>query len=232
MYNLEEIPMFSNLKPQHIALIKESMFIKEYKKGSIVFFEGDSSEYMYIILEGKVKLYKTTPKGGHVHINILKAPDLIGEYACFESQPFPATCEYITDGKIGLLPFKVVYSLLENKDFSLGIIKSLTAKVMLLSALIHKETVLSSEAKVADIIINKPQIFSRLKNNEIADILNVTPETLSRILSKFKKEGIISMKKGNLTILNGEKLNQILETNKFKECNNCILKFKEEMGLK
>jgi len=231
MYHLEEIPMFANLKPQYLSLIKESMFIKEYKKDSIVFFEGDSSDYMYIILEGKVKLYKTTPKGSHVHINILKAPDLIGEFACFEKQPFPATCEFVTDGKMGLLPFNVVYSLLDNKDFSLEIIKSLTAKVMLLSALIHKETVLSSEAKVADIIINKPKIFERLKNNEIADILNVTPETLSRILSKFKKEGIISMKKGVLTILDGNKLMQILETNKIKECNNCILKFKEELGL-
>ena len=231
MYDIKDIPMFSNLSAKHINEIKDKMFIKEYKQNSIVFYEGDSSKYLYIILEGKVKLYKTTPKGSHIHINRLSAPSLIGEYACFEEQPFPATCEFVTDGVMGLLPFEVVKNLLSDKNFSLEIIKSLTGKVMLLSALIHKETVLSSEAKVADILINKESIFNRLKNNEIADILNVTPETLSRILSKFKKEKIISIKKGKLEILDSDKLIDILETNKVKECTNCILKFKEQMGL-
>ncbi len=231
MYKLEDIPMFSHLPKPYFATLNDKLFIKKYKKNSIVFYEGDKSNYMYILLEGSVKMYKTTPKGNQIHINILQAPSLIGEYACFEQQPFPATCEFVTDGTMGLLPFDVILELLGNKDFSYEIIKSLTGKVMLLSALIHKETVLSSEAKVADIIVNKPQVFQRLKNSEIASILNLTPETLSRILAKFKREKIISLKNHKLDILDRDKLLVILETNKIKECTNCIATFKEQMGL-
>jgi len=231
MYKLEDITMFLHLPKQYFDTLNEKLFIKKYKQDSIVFFEGDRSNYMYILLEGSVKMYKTTPKGNRIHINILQAPSLIGEYACFEQQPFPATCEFVTDGIMGLLPFDVIIELLNNRDFSYEIIKSLTSKIMLLSALIHKETVLSSEAKVADIIVHKPQIFERLKNNEIASILNLTPETLSRILAKFKREKIINLRNHKLEILDKDKLLVILETNKIKECTNCIATYKEQMGL-
>jgi len=232
MYKIEEIPFFANLPKPYLDKLKDKLFTKKYKSGSIVFFEGDRSDYMYIVLEGNVKMYKTTPKGNKVHINILKAPSLIGEYVYFEDQPFPATCEFKTDGVMGLIPFEVVEMLLEQKEFAKAIIRSLTGKVALLSALIHKETVLSSEAKVADIILSKPTIFGRLKNSEIAEILNVTPETFSRILAKFKKEKIISVKKHQLEVLDRNKLLHILETNKIKECTNCILNFKEQLGIK
>ena len=233
MYKIEEISMFSNLPSDIIARIKDKMFIKKYTKNSIVFYEGDRGDSIYIILEGKVKLYKTTPKGTHIHINMLKAPELIGEYATFEHVPFPATCEFVTDGVIGKIPYDFLKNeLLAIPDVSEAIIKSLTAKVHLLSTLVHQETVLSSEAKVADTILNRSEIFSRLKNSEIATILNLTPETLSRILSKFKKDKIIELKKQQLRVLEPQKLKDILSTNKLKECTNCILKYKDELGLK
>ncbi len=231
MYEIDEIPFFADLPKPYRNMLRDKLFTKHYKQGSIVFFEGDRSKYMYIVLEGRVKMYKTTPKGNQVHINILKAPSLIGEYVYFENQPFPATCEFASDGVIGLIPFDIVEELLSHKEFSKSIIRSLTGKVALLSALIHQETVLSSEAKVADIIIHKESIFQRLKNSEIASILNITPETFSRILAKFKKEGIISMKAHKIEVLNREKLITILETNKIKECNNCIINFKRELGI-
>jgi len=232
MYEIDKIPFFANLPKPYQNILRDKLFEKHYKKNSIVFFEGDRSKYMYIVLEGSVKMYKTTPKGNQVHINILKAPSLIGEYVYFEDQPFPATCEFVSDGVIGLIPFDVVEDLLSHKEFAKSIIRSLTGKVALLSALIHQETVLSSEAKVADIIIHKESIFQRLKNSEIASILNVTPETFSRILAKFKKEGIISIKSHKLEVLDRDKLMSILETNKVKECTDCIVNFKKQIGFK
>jgi len=232
MYKLEEIPMFSALTGAHLKELYDQTHLKQFSKDSIVFYEGDGSNYLHILLEGSIKLYKTTPKGTQIQINRLGAPTLIGEYACFENQPFPATCEFLTDGVMGLLPFEFVYKHLENPKFSLEIIKSLTSKVALLSALVHKETVLSSEAKVADLMMQKLPLFHRLKNNEIASMLNLTPETFSRILTKFKKEGIISVKKQKITLENEEALYKIIETNTIKDCTNCIAHFKEQIKYK
>lgn len=232
MVMLEEIPIFSALEDKYLKELKNAVYVKHYTKESIVFYEGDESEYLHILMDGDVKLYKTSPKGSQIQINRLHAPSLVAEFACFEKELFPATCEFVTDGTIGLLHFDKLYAYLNQPAFSLELIKSLTSKVMLLSSLVHKETILSSEAKVADLMVKKIVIFNRLKNNEIASILNLTPETFSRILTKFKKEGIISVENHVLKVLNMDALYRIVDTNTMKECTNCIAHFKAEIGYK
>jgi len=231
MVNIQDIPMFSNLDEKFHQDIKRNMHIKKFTRDSIVFYEGDESNYFHILLDGDVKLYKTSPKGSQIQIRRMQAPNTIGEYACFEKAPFPATCEFITDGAMGLLHFDKVYKYLDEKDFALGLIKSLTSKVMVLSSLVHKETILSSEAKVADLMLENSMIFTRLKNNEISAILNLTPETFSRIITKLKKEEIIKVVKGKLHILNRDALHMVVETNTVKNCTNCIATFKTSLKL-
>jgi CRP/FNR family transcriptional regulator len=232
MFKLEEIPMFSALGQKYLKELQEQIHIKKYTKESIVFYEGDKSEYLHILLGGSVKLYKTSPKGTQIQINRFSAPGLIAEFAVFEHEPFPATCEFVSDGAIGLLHFDKLYEYLNQPQFSLELIKSLTGKVSLLSALVHKETILSSEAKVADLMLKKVTIFNRLKNNEIASILNLTPETLSRIFKKMKKEKIIEVDSNHhVRICDPEALESVIESNKIKTCTNCIADFKKEIGM-
>lgn len=230
MYKLEDIPMFSALGENYLRELQEQIHIKRYTKESIVFYEGDQSEYLHIMMEGSVKLYKTSPKGTQIQINRFSAPELIAEFAIFEKEPFPATCEFVTDGAIGLLHYDKLYEYLNQPEFSLELIKSLTGKVSLLSALVHKETILSSEAKVADLMLKKVTIFNRLKNNEIASMLNLTPETFSRILTKMKKEGIVKIENHKLVILNQDALFATIENNTVKNCTNCIAEFKAKIG--
>jgi CRP/FNR family transcriptional regulator len=232
MFKLEEIPMFSALGQNYLKELQEQIHIKKYTKESIVFYEGDKSDYLHILMEGSVKLYKTSPKGSQIQINRFSAPGLIAEFAIFEKEPFPATCEFVTDGCIGLLHFDKLYDYLNQPEFSLELLKSLTGKISLLSALVHKETILSSEAKVADLMLKKVTIFNRLKNNEIASILNLTPETFSRILTKMKKEGIVKIENHKLVILNQDALITIIENNTIKNCTNCLADFKAKLGYK
>jgi CRP/FNR family transcriptional regulator len=232
MYDLREIQLFSNLSDEHITEIKEHAIIRTYGKDGIVFYEGDRGEYLYVVIEGTVKLYKTSPKGTQIQINRFDAPAVVGEYACFERMPFPATCEFVTDGKMALIPYDFIYKNLSDSDFSLELIKSLTSKIMVLSSLIHKETIYSSEAKVAKMLLENSEIFSKLKYNEVASILNLTPETLSRIFNKMKKEGIIEVSKNHeVQVIDPLALDRVIESNKIKTCTNCIADFKKQMGM-
>ncbi len=232
MHALDEIQLFSKLSGGNLEKINKHTVVKSYAKGGIVFYEEDESDHIYVVLEGSVKLYKTSPKGTQVQINRFVAPAVIGEYACFEEVPFPATCEFVTEGKIAHIPRDFVVNNLSDSAFALEMIKSLTAKIMVLSSLIHKETIFSSEAKVAKLLMEKSEIFHKLKYNEIASILNITPETLSRILKKFKTEGYIKgLKAGDLIVLDPVKLDSVIETNKVQDCTNCIAHFKLEHGI-
>ena len=225
MIKIEDTLLFIKLDKKFHKELYDNIYIRNFSKNSIVFYEGDSSDYLHILLNGQVRLYKTSPKDSMVQIHRLNAPATIESYACLEQVAFHVTCEFISDGgTIGLLHFKNVEKYLKMHEFSLALLKSMTNKVMILHSLIHKETILSSEAKVADLILNEIEIFNRVKNNEIASILNITPETLSRILGKLKKENIITIEKHIVEILNIEALHIILEKNSIKACTNCLKK--------
>ena len=231
MLRIEEIPLFSHLDKRFHKELYQNIYIRHFTKGSIVFYEGDSSDYLHILLHGQVRLYKTSPKDPMIQLHRLNAPATIGEYACLEQVAFPATCEFISKegGTIGLLHFKKVMEYLKNQHFSLALLKSMTNKVMMLSSLVHKETILSSEAKVADLILNETEMFNTVKNNEIASILNITPETLSRILSRLKKSQIITVDNHIIKIENIEALHIIIEKNTLKSCFKCLSEEKKEL---
>jgi len=213
MSELKKIALFSKLKENQLEEIQTYMHIHNYSKDSIVFYEGDESENLQILLDGSVKLYKTSPKGLQVQMCSFTAPDIIALVATYEQMPFPATCEFTTDGSIGLLPLEKLDRFLDNVDFSLSLMTLMSGRMKVLSEMFHKETIFSSEAKIANLMYSDPNVFERLKNNEIASILNITPETLSRTLTKFKKENIIKIEQHKLTVLDKEALFNIVETN-------------------
>lgn len=215
-FALKDIPLFSELKEEQLERLRSHIHVHQYKKDSVLFYEGEKSEYLHILLGGVVRLYKTTPKGTQVHMHNFAAPEIIAFCAPFEHVAFPATCEFLTDGIVGLLPIDEINQCLEDVNFSITLISALTKHLKLVADLFHKETIYSSEAKIADLIYHNLTIFERLKNTEIASILNMTPETLSRTLTKLKKENIISMKQHVVTILNVQALQKIIETNSIK----------------
>lgn len=220
MYVLKEIPIFSELSDEHLNELQQLVHVRHYAKNSIVFYEGDESDYLNILLDGSVRLYKTTPKGTQIHMHNFTAPEIIALFAAFENIPFPATCEFLTEGSIGLLPLSKIYACMKNADFSLSLITALSRRMKLLADLLHKETVYSSEAKIADLIYTNSSVFERLKNNEIASILNITPETLSRVLSKLKKEKIITIKNHVVTIMDERILKNIIATNSIQKVSS------------
>ena len=152
--------------------------------------------------EGVLRLYKTDSKGNEIYIHQFVPIGLVGELACFENMSYPATARFITNGQILKIDYqKLEKDFFQNPNVCMEIIKSLTKKVKILSNVIHKEMILTSEAKVAKFIVEHTNLFDSLKNTQIASILNITPETLSRILTKLKKANLISVERNHKIII-------------------------------
>jgi len=204
---LKNVYLFRNLSEKTLKDLERISAIKEYEPGQVLFFEGEKAEYMYILLEGRVKIYKTTFKGIEIFINQFAPVSLIGELANFEHIPFPATAEFLTEGKVLSINFKrFEEEFLNNPEILLSIVKSLTNKIRMLNNFINNTIVLSAEARVAKLILESSEIFEVLKHSQIASFLNITPETLSRVLSKLKAKNIIKMEKHRVIILDKQKL--------------------------
>ncbi|WP_069636830.1 Crp/Fnr family transcriptional regulator [Campylobacter pinnipediorum] len=195
---LRKIPIFSNLKDDELSRLKDIAIIKKYKKGEFLFMEGDDPRWLIYLLSGSVKLYKNSPKGKEIFLHQLSPMNFVAELANFENIKYPANAVFSVSGEV----LKIDYSkfrdeFLINPKISIEIIKSLSEKLKITSDILHQELVLNSEARVAKFIVEHEDLFNELKYTKISSILNITPETFSRILNKFKTFNLIKFDNSN-----------------------------------
>jgi len=191
---LKEILLFNDLPDSTISLIETFSTTVELSKGNILFYEGDDSKYLHLLNKGIIKLYKTTSNNKEIILKYFHDNELIGELANFEKIPFPATAvaySNVTVTKVDFDQLKdIIYS---NPDLSFKIQLSLIKKIKNLENIISTHVVLDSKERVAKYICENEEDFFTTKNIIIAEVLNITPETLSRILRTFKDEELVNM---------------------------------------
>ncbi len=212
METIQNFYLFDTLPPKKLKRLKEISKVKEFKKGSIAFYEGERSEHLMLLTKGILQIYKTDHKGNKIVLHVFYPYSLIAEIVNFENMPYPATGEFLTDGKVILIDYKIFEKeFLKNPEIAFTIIKSLTNKIRYLEHVITNDLVLSSTARVAKFIYEHEYEFLHLKKNEIATLLNITPETLSRIITKFKKLKILEKEKNQYRVVNKEGLRPFFE---------------------
>ncbi|MBU1658485.1 Crp/Fnr family transcriptional regulator [bacterium] len=192
---LKSLVLFENLPDETLMEIQNHCVSVHLKKDNIVFYEGEESRYIYFLLSGQVKLYKTSANNHELILKYFSSNELIAEVASFEHIPYPATAVALND--ISLL--KIDFEYLRELFFSepallLKVQVSLIKKIKNLENVISRYLVLDAKCRVIEYILENTEQFFSLKKNEVAQILNITPETLSRILKPFKDDGIINIK--------------------------------------
>jgi len=212
MDRIRTISIFSKLNDEQIEKLKKISVIKKFSAKEILFYEGDAPIYLYVLLQGTLKVYKTNHKGQQIFLHQFYPGGLVAELANFENIPYPATAEFMSESEVLRIDYKALeHDFFKNPDISFEIIKSLIAKHKILIDVIQKEVILTADAKVAKFILENGELFKTLKNTQVASILNLTPETLSRTLSKFKSSGFIELDdKHHIRILDTQKLEEVL----------------------
>lgn len=202
--------MFSHLTPQQRRQIGQIGIIRHYNEGEIVFYEGDESRYFHFLLEGEVSIFKTTASTETILIHRFHAPSLIAEAATLKHIPYPASCEALHPSIILKISGEPFLKLLQNDpSLSIALISSLTQKIAALERSLQRYSAPNAMAKVARLIREDRNVFQRLKGVDIARLIGITPETLSRTVKKLKSEGVITISKSNeVNLLLPEELNR------------------------
>lgn len=207
---LRGICLFESLDDEQLAQLEDICSIKKLNPGNILFYEGDTPKYLYFLIEGLIKLYRYTPNNQISIINYFHTPTLIGESAMLQKTPYQTNAECETNTTLLSISFeKFEKFFLQNPQIALAIIMQLVTKV---KKLMNASMQLSSTQRVAQLICENAELFGKLKKYKIAEILNMTPETLSRTLKQFEKEGLITYTTKSLEILDEEKLQDTFST--------------------
>jgi CRP/FNR family transcriptional regulator len=205
--NLKQFYFFSSLEDKEIEELEKISILKKYSKNEILFYAGDESKYLHLLVSGVVKLYKHDYKDNEILIHNLNAPSFIAEIANYEEKSFPANCSFETESEVILIDYeKFKDNFLHKKEISMLFIKSLSKKIKYLEEFIHTNMTIDINAKVAKFIYDNEQTLDSIKQVKMAEILNIREETLSRKITILIKAGIIEKEKRNIKIVNRQKL--------------------------
>ena len=193
---LKEIYLFKDLCDNTLDRIGEFTTFLKLSKDNVLFYEGDEPKYLFLLKKGIVKLYKTSSNDKEILLKYFHSNELIAEVANFEQIPYPATAQSFTDTEVLRIDFgslkDIIYS---DPNLSFLIQTSLIKKIRNLENIVSIHVVLDSKERIAKYLCDHSEEFFNTKNIIVAEILNISPETLSRMLRVFKNDGLIDNKK-------------------------------------
>jgi len=192
---LKDIYLFNDVCDETLEKIEAITSVIKLSKDNILFYEGDETKYLYILTKGIIKLYKTSSNDKEIILKYFHSNELIAEVANFEHIPYPATAQSFGETELLKIDFEklkeIIYS---DPKLAFVIQTSLIKKIRNLEKLVSLHVVLDSKERIAKYICDHTEDFFKTKNILIAEILNISPETLSRMLRVFKDEGLIDSK--------------------------------------
>ncbi len=218
---LRKCPLFAGLKEEDLKRIRAISTLRHVHKREILFSDGQEAKGFYVVLNGKVKLYKISPDGKEQILHIVSAPDAFAEAALFLEGSYPAFAEAMSAGELLYIPKKDFIQLVEkNPQLSINMIVSLSQYLKRFASLIEELSLKEVSSRIAKYLIDLSLKRSRegkdpneveldLSKAQLASKLGTISETLSRTLGKMKARGIIGEEKAKILILNREKLEEL-----------------------
>ena len=210
---LKEVPLFSGLSEEQLRKIREIALTKNYYKGEVIFNPGEKGEYFFILKSGKVKVFKTA-KGKEQIIKVFDRPALFGEAASFTGKNFPAWAEAIENSEILIIPRKkFIHLIKEDPEIGMNLLSIMAQRLIHLTNVIESLSLKNALSKVSSYILRKCEETENLEipfSTSMASMeLGLTKETVSRMLGKLRKLGIIEKSKNKIRIRNKKALKDI-----------------------
>ncbi len=218
---LKQCPLFAGLKPEDLRRIRAVASLRKVGKKEILFGEGEEAKGFYVILSGKIKLYKMSSDGKEQILHVVSAPDAFAEAALFLEGSYPAFAEALADSQLLFFPKREFIQLIErNPQLSINMIVSLSHFLRRFASLIEELSLKEVSSRVAKYFIdlsirsskegkNPREVELDLNKSQLASKLGTISETLSRTLTKMKAKEVIDVKKNKILILNQKLLEEM-----------------------
>ena len=218
---LKQCPLFAGLEPEDLRKIRSIALPKLVKKKEILFTDGEAAKGFYIVLSGKMKIYKVSPEGKEQILHIVSAPDAFAEAALFLEGTYPAFAEALSDCHLLFFPKRNFIQLIEkNPRLSINMIVTLSHYLKRFALLVEELSLKEVSSRIAKYLLDlslrsvkegrsPKEVELDLSKTQLALRLGTISETLSRTLAKMKAKGIIRVEGNRIQILNRQALEEL-----------------------
>lgn len=212
---LKEVPLFAPLDEGVLAYLANEFRTRQYRKGEILFHQGDESCSLYVLVQGKVRVYHSSPNGDETTVNLLTRHGVLGEFALIDGQPRSASAQAITactllemagdrcrhhletiPGLAYAMCKQVVNKTRWTSMYAEAINRLDAAGRLLHFLLLYKdklgEEIEAGKQYVVDLGLNQ---------SDLATLVGARRNWVNHILQEWRRRGLVEFDAGRLTIL-------------------------------
>lgn len=227
---IQAVPLFANLRATDLERIVDDLRLREYSRDEIIFRQGDESREIYIVIKGKIRIFKISPSGNETSIDIFSVNDVVGELATIDNRPRSASAKAI--GAVSLLTMSQSHFLyyLENlPGLSFNLARMLAHKLRWTASFAESIAQFDAAGRLLHILLyyverygkevepNSYRVDLALNQTDLASMVGARREWVNRLLSDWRKRGLLTYERGIITIPDLERA--IAERNSRIEAN-------------
>lgn len=203
---LEHVALFSELSRQEISQLEAVGQKQLVPKNTMVISEGDETDRLYIVVKGKAHALRSDASGRQLIINRFGPYDYFGEMSFFDRSARCATVITKEKSQLITLPRKAFFELAgRHPGIYLTVIRALLGKIRKATHQIEALAFLDVYGRLARFLVENQnadgQIEEKFTQQDLADMVGSSRETVNRIFNELVAGGYIAKKKGRVTLL-------------------------------
>lgn len=219
---ISETRLFEGLPEQQLKKVSHITIKKEFGKGDVIFCEGDDANGFYIVVKGRVKIFKVSMEGKEHILHIFDPGEPFGEVPVFSSKPFPAHAEAIAKTSLLFFPKEAFVQLItEQPSLALNMLGVLSMRLHQFTVQIENLSLKEVPGRLAAylLLLSEEQdqagsVSLNISKGQLASLLGTIPETLSRIFAKMSSAGLIEVDAHIIKLLDMDGLEELSENGK------------------
>ena len=206
--SLSTVPLFQGMDSGQLQKLAMIVADQRYARGQTIFAEGDEGVGFYVVISGRVKIFKLSAEGKEQILHVFGSGEPFAEAAVFVGARFPAHALALEPSRIFFFPRQAFTALIqENPALAMNMMAALSVRLKKFAHLIESLSLKEVPGRLAVHLLllaeeqERDEVRLDLTKSHLASLLGTIPETLSRILTKMNKQGVISSNGSAITIL-------------------------------
>ncbi len=219
---LEKLPLFHKLDKSALKMLDRILKVRDFGRGDNIFAEGSDAVGFYIIIRGRVKVFKLSADGKEQILHIAASRELLGAVSAFAGDPYPAYADAMEKTRMFFFPRMEFLSLIQKEpSVVMNMMANLAMRLQHFTRMIEDLSLKEVPGRLAAYLLylskksrDSDHIEIDISKGQLASLLGTIPETLSRILRKMNERGILNVKGRKIELLNKRVLNDIMNGEK------------------
>jgi len=209
---LAKVPLFASFSDEQRAAVATRLQTRRYPKHAVLVRENDPGDSLFIVLHGNVAVTRSAGDGKENILSILKEGDFFGEMGVLDASPRSATIKALDDVQVAILARDDFLDVLTGSPkMCVLLVLGLSARLRATNEAIQAAAFLDVPTRLASLLLNLGNNFGertpdgvrltlRLTNQEMANMIGTTRESVNRTLNRFWDDKLIDMHEAHIVI--------------------------------